>query len=369
MHLLRGAAFRLRHSYKIWTVLDPRNTWLVTGNLLTAWWRCGLWGPDCSSPLPFTSGCHTSWLTLLWYSLGGHPLFCVCFSLSLWHFHCLNCYITLVPSECHQNIQSWSFPYGLKDQWCSPNLWTQPHSLWVDTRVWIASWLLIAVQWKFSTDFSPPPRLCCSLRFQSSPLTPPVRVFPAMSPPSLLSPQDGSLSPNPLSLFFIIIFCPYSFQRDWFVFLGIWGHPPIFRNCFVKVASLADDFFLTLFIYFHRRIITLQCCSGFWHSLTWISYGCICVPFSKLPFHLSPHPIPQGHPSAQALSALSHASNLDCWFDSHMITYMFQCYSLKWVHPRLLPQSTKVCSLHLCLFCCLAYRVIVIIFLNSIYMC
>ena len=156
MHLLRGAAFRLRHSYKIWTVLDPRNTWLVTGNLLTAWWRCGLWGPDCSSPLPFTSGCHTSWLTLLWYSLGGHPLFCVCFSLSLWHFHCLNCYITLVPSECHQNIQSWSFPYGLKDQWCSPNLWTQPHSLWVDTRVWIASWLLIAVQWKFSTDFFPP---------------------------------------------------------------------------------------------------------------------------------------------------------------------------------------------------------------------
>ena len=27
--------------------------------------------------------------------------------------------------------------------------------------------------------------------------------------------------------------------------------------------------------------------------------------------HLSPHPIPQGHPSAPALSILSHASNLD----------------------------------------------------------
>ena len=31
-------------------------------------------------------------------------------------------------------------------------------------------------------------------------------------------------------------------------------------------------------------------------------------------------------------------------------------------------KKKKVCSLHLCLFCCLAYRVIITIFLNSIYM-
>ena len=49
-----------------------------------------------------------------------------------------------------------------------------------------------------------------------------------------------------------------------------------------------------------------------------------------------------------------------------MKIYMFQCYSLKSSHPRLLPHSSKVCFLHLCLFCCLAYRVIVTIFLNSI---
>ena len=52
-----------------------------------------------------------------------------------------------------------------------------------------------------------------------------------------------------------------------------------------------------------------------------------------------------------------------------MIIYMFQCYSLESSHPCLLPQSPKVCPLHLCLFCCLTYRVIVTIFLNSIYMC
>ena len=38
---------------------------------------------------------------------------------------------------------------------------------------------------------------------------------------------------------------------------------------------------------------------------------------------------------------------------------LFQFYSLKSSHPHLLPQSPTVCSLHLCLFCCLANRVIV----------
>ena len=75
--------------------------------------------------------------------------------------------------------------------------------------------------------------------------------------------------------------------------------------------------------------------------------------------YLPPHPIPLGHPSAPALSTLSHALNLDWWSVSHMIIYMFQCYSLQSSHPRLLPQSPKDCSVHVCLFCCLAYRVIV----------
>ena len=62
-----------------------------------------------------------------------------------------------------------------------------------------------------------------------------------------------------------------------------------------------------------------------------------------------------------------HALNLDWPFISHVVIYMLQCYSLKSSHLHLLPQSPKVCSLHLCLLCCLAYRVIITIFLNSIY--
>ena len=79
-------------------------------------------------------------------------------------------------------------------------------------------------------------------------------------------------------------------------------------------------------------------------------------PHPEPPCHLPPHPIPQGHPSAPALSTLSRTLNLDWRSVSHMIIYMFQCYSLRSSHPCLLPQSPKVCSLHLCLFCCLAYR-------------
>ena len=58
------------------------------------------------------------------------------------------------------------------------------------------------------------------------------------------------------------------------------------------------------------------------------------------------------------------ASNLDWRFISHMILYMFQCHSPKSSHPCPLPQSPKDCSIHLCLFCSLACRVIATIFLQ-----
>ena len=93
------------------------------------------------------------------------------------------------------------------------------------------------------------------------------------------------------------------------------------------------------------------------------------VPNPEPPSHLCPHTISLGHPSAPAPSILYPASNLDWQFVSYMILYMFQCHSPKSSHPLPLSQSPKVCSIHLCLFCCLAYTVIIAIFLNSIYMC
>ena len=124
-------------------------------------------------------------------------------------------------------------------------------------------------------------------------------------------------------------------------------------------------FYFFPFILISWRLITLQYCSGFCHTLTWISHGFTCIPHPDPPSHLPPH---SGSSQRTSPEHLSHASNLDWWSVSHLIIYMFQWRSLKSSHPHLLPQSPKVCSLHLCLFLCLAHRVIVTIFLNSIYM-
>ena len=57
--------------------------------------------------------------------------------------------------------------------------------------------------------------------------------------------------------------------------------------------------FIFLFIFFISwRLITLQYCSGFCHTLTWISHGFTCIPHPDPPSHLSLHPIPLGLPSA-----------------------------------------------------------------------
>ena len=69
------------------------------------------------------------------------------------------------------------------------------------------------------------------------------------------------------------------------------------------------------------------------HTLTWILHGCTCVSHPEPPSHLPPYPIPLGYPSAPAPSTLSHASNLDWQFITHMIIYMFQCHSPKSSHP------------------------------------
>ena len=43
------------------------------------------------------------------------------------------------------------------------------------------------------------------------------------------------------------------------------------------------------------------------HTLTQICHGCTCVPHPETPSHLSPHPIPLGHPTAPAPSTLYQA--------------------------------------------------------------
>ena len=106
----------------------------------------------------------------------------------------------------------------------------------------------------------------------------------------------------------------------------------------------------------------------FCHTSTWIRHRYTCVPHPEPSSLLPPRIIPLGHSSAPAPSIQYCALNLDWRFVSYMMVYMFQCHSPKSSHPHPLPQSSKDCSIHQCLFCCLVHRVIVTIFLNSIYM-
>ena len=60
--------------------------------------------------------------------------------------------------------------------------------------------------------------------------------------------------------------------------------------------------FFNFYFFISWRLITLQYCSEFCHTLTWISHGFTCVPHPNPPSHLPLHPIPLGLPSAPGLS-------------------------------------------------------------------
>ena len=126
-----------------------------------------------------------------------------------------------------------------------------------------------------------------------------------------------------------------------------------------------------LFIYLFKKILfyflTLHYCIGFAiyqnESTTGIHVFPILNPLpSSLPIP-SLWVIPVHQPQASSIVHWTWTGN-----SFHIWYYTFQCHSPKSSHPLPLPQSPKDCSIHQCLFCCLVYRVIVTIFLNSIYM-
>ena len=78
------------------------------------------------------------------------------------------------------------------------------------------------------------------------------------------------------------------------------GNPPQYSFFSVVLWYPFISFFPIVFISW--RLITLQYCSGFCHTLTWTSHGFTCVPHPEPPSHLLPHPVPLGHPSAPAMS-------------------------------------------------------------------
>ena len=105
-----------------------------------------------------------------------------------------------------------------------------------------------------------------------------------------------------LDAWFDFIFMIMSFKWDFnatqhhFCSLSPWS---IYSPTFLE-GHFTISFFK--FIFISWRLITLQYCNDFCHTLTWISHGYTCIPHPNPPSRLPSHPIPLGHPSAPALS-------------------------------------------------------------------
>ena len=114
-----------------------------------------------------------------------------------------------------------------------------------------------------------------------------------------------------------------------------------------KIQHLKTIFFFS-FIFISWRLITLQYCSGFCRTLTWISHGFTCIPHPALPSYLPLYPIPLGLPSAPGPSTcLMHPT----WAVDLLHPWLYTCFNAVLLkHPTLtFSQSPKVCSVHLCL--------------------
>ena len=119
----------------------------------------------------------------------------------------------------------------------------------------------------------------------------------------------------------------------------------------VSFSHLVHAVFFFFFIYFY------QLEASYFTLLQWfLPYIDMNQPWiymrspSRSPLPPSSLPHPSGSSQCTSPEHPSHASNLGWRSVSPLIVYLFQCCSLRTSHPRLLPQSPKVCSVHLCLF-------------------
>ena len=101
------------------------------------------------------------------------------------------------------------------------------------------------------------------------------------------------------------------------------------RMSFFSLGFLSFFFFF-LFIFISWRLITLQYCSGFCHTLTWISHGFTCVPHPNPPSCLPLHFIPLGF--------------LSCSIDQHfsfcastIVLWSLELCSIVWSQGCLIP--------------------------------
>ena len=191
--------------------------------------RCPLWGWECSSPLPYGSGCHTpvslplggegptrSQLALLWYLLS--PLSRECVRLCVRAFHvkglfvCLCVFLVTPQSGFLSHVSSLRLSSGhsgpvltLRTDDAALASLHSPCSMVADVSLWVTSQLAIVVGCIFCGFlFSPSYVALWDSKTPQRPVYERVSCF-VESSPSWLPPQDGYPSLNRFSLFVFYI--------------------------------------------------------------------------------------------------------------------------------------------------------------------
>jgi len=95
--------------------------------------------------------------------------------------------------------------------------------------------------------------------------------------------------------------------------------------------------------------------------------GAHVSPHPEPSSHLLSHPFSLGYPRVPAFECpdlcIKLALVIYFTYGNIHVSMLFS----QIIHPHLLPHSPKVCSLCVCLFCYLAYRIVITVFLNYIY--
>ena len=129
------------------------------------------------------------------------------------------------------------------------------------------------------------------------------------------------------------------------------------RFHFIFICGITLLFFI--FIFISWRLITLQYCSGFYHTLTWISHEFTCIPHPDPPSHLPLYRIPLGLPSAPGPSTcLMHST----WAGDLFHQRWYTCFdAVLSKHPTLaFSHRVQKSVLYICVsFFCFACRVII----------
>ena len=100
------------------------------------------------------------------------------------------------------------------------------------------------------------------------------------------------------------VFCiAGGFFTNWDIWKAHICHIYILMVLSLLAFTLILFYFIIVCVFsFHYYFYYFLYCSGFCHTLTWISHGFTCIPHPYPPSHLPPDPIPLGLPSAPALS-------------------------------------------------------------------